>query len=220
MTTPLNGVVEIGGIPFRYAVEVNPRRRSAALSMAAVDLIVVKLPSSWRKGRVEAVIRDHAEWILGRHGEMQRAWPLPDLRPGGWIYVMGERRPVAEEQFPEPLRSSLRGWYRQEAARIFRDRLDGWSRTLAISYAGLRISDGTTRWGYCRPDGVIGLNWRLLQAPPAIMDYVMVHELIHRLHPHHRIEFWNALLAAYPGAREAKTWLRQAGFALMWHIGA
>lgn len=220
MTRLLSGAVEIGGLSFQYAVEVNPRRRSAALSMAAVDQIVVKLPSAWRKSRVEAVIQDHAEWVLRRHREMQRAWPLPDLRPGGWMYFMGERRPVAGEQFPEPLRASLRGWYRREAVPIFRDRLDAWSRRLEIPYAGLRISDATTRWGYCRPDGVIGLNWRLLQAPPAMMDYVMVHELIHRLHPHHGAAFWNALLTAYPGARDAQAWLRQAGFALMWRVGA
>lgn len=220
MTVPLTGSVVLDGLPFRYAVEVNTRRRLAALSMAASDQIIVKLPGAWSRRRVEAVLRAHGDWILRRHHEMQSAWPPPEVRPGGWVYLMGERRPVGSEEFPEPLERSLREWYRREAAAVFQPRLRAWSEKLEISYTRLRISDATTRWGYCRQDGVIGLSWRLLQAPPAVIDYVMVHELIHRLHPHHRAAFWTALAAVYPGAREAQRWLRQSGFALMWHAGA
>jgi predicted metal-dependent hydrolase len=65
-----------------------------------------------------------------------------------------------------------------------------------------------TRWGSCSPTGRISLNWRLLQLPPSVSDYVLLHELAHLTHLNHSARFWREVERICPWHREARAWLR------------
>jgi predicted metal-dependent hydrolase len=60
------------------------------------------------------------------------------------------------------------------------------------------------------------LNWRIVQAPDAVMDYVVVHELVHREHPHHRQSFWQAVMSEIPAYATHKHWLMLHVAELLW----
>ena len=77
--------------------------------------------------------------------------------------------------------------------------------------SGLQLSSARTRWGSCTAAGVIRLNWRLLQAPPAVLDYVMAHELAHLEHMNHSPAFWAETARLYPDWQTARRWLKQHG---------
>jgi predicted metal-dependent hydrolase len=76
------------------------------------------------------------------------------------------------------------------------------------------IRSQRSRWGSCSPAGVIALNFRLVQMPPEIRDYVLLHELMHRRQQNHSRRFWRLVEAAYPAFRDAERWLRTRGRAL------
>jgi predicted metal-dependent hydrolase len=73
---------------------------------------------------------------------------------------------------------------------------------------GVTVRGQRTRWGSCSPTGRISLNWRLLQLPPAVADYVLLHELTHLRHLNHSRRFWQELERVCPGHREARAWLK------------
>jgi len=76
------------------------------------------------------------------------------------------------------------------------------------------LSNARTRWGSCTQQGVIRLNWRLAQAPLAVLDYVIAHELAHLCHMNHSAAFWHETARLYPDWKAARAWLKQHGEAL------
>jgi predicted metal-dependent hydrolase len=82
------------------------------------------------------------------------------------------------------------------------------ARAHGFDVAGVSIRNQRTRWGSCSPSGRISLNWRLIQLPPAISDYVLLHELTHLRHLNHSARFWRELARLCPHHAEARQWLR------------
>ena len=85
---------------------------------------------------------------------------------------------------------------------------------LGLTVAGVSIRNQRSRWGSCGREGQITLNWRLVLMPPAIRDYVIVHELMHLRRMDHSPAYWALVAAVCPGYREARAWLRVHGPAL------
>jgi len=71
-----------------------------------------------------------------------------------------------------------------------------------------------TRWGSCSARGTISLNWRLIQAPAQVVDYLIVHELMHRREMNHSARYWKLVAAAFPDYRSAEQWLKKSGIEL------
>jgi predicted metal-dependent hydrolase len=84
----------------------------------------------------------------------------------------------------------------------------------AAPYTRLSIREQRTRWGSCSAKGAMSFNWRLLLAPPEILDYVVWHEACHLVHLDHSPRFWAELARHRPGYREPQRWLRRNGGAL------
>lgn len=75
----------------------------------------------------------------------------------------------------------------------------------------ITIRDQKTRWGSCSSKGTLSFNWRLMLAPPSILDYVIVHELCHLTHMNHSPAFWQAVGEVFPAYKEARAWLKNHG---------
>jgi predicted metal-dependent hydrolase len=73
------------------------------------------------------------------------------------------------------------------------------------------VRDQQSRWGACSPKGTITLNWRLVQVPPFVCDYVLIHELMHRRELNHSRRFWRHVASVCPRYREARRWLLTRG---------
>ncbi len=79
----------------------------------------------------------------------------------------------------------------------------------------LSVRGQKTRWGCCTGRGTVTFNWRLVMAPPEVLDYVVVHELAHLTEPHHRPPFWLRVEAFCPEWRRWRQWLRDFGSRLL-----
>lgn len=76
-----------------------------------------------------------------------------------------------------------------------------------VTYDKVEIRNQRTKWGSCSSSGTLGLNWRLVMAPRAIAEYVVIHELAHLVEPNHTDEFWNLVARFDPDYREHAAWL-------------
>ena len=77
--------------------------------------------------------------------------------------------------------------------------------------AAIRIADPKSRWGSCSPDGVLTFSWRLVLAPPHILDYLAAHEAAHLREMNHGPRFWALVERLHPAHREAREWLYLRG---------
>jgi predicted metal-dependent hydrolase len=114
------------------------------------------------------------------------------------------------------VRIALVGWFYERALEVLPGRVTHYSHRLNAHPKALKIREYKSRWGFCRADGLIALNWRLIQAPLAVIDYVVVHELIHQTYPHHQPTFWAAVKRARPTADHERQWLKTHGRELFW----
>ncbi|MEW5982899.1 MAG: SprT family zinc-dependent metalloprotease [Acidobacteriota bacterium] len=106
------------------------------------------------------------------------------------------------------LRPFVESHLRQLAAREIPARLAELARLHGFTYAAVAVRNQRSRWGSCSPAGRISLNWRLVQLPATVADYVLLHELAHLRHLNHGVRFWRAVERMCPHYREACTWLR------------
>ena len=107
----------------------------------------------------------------------------------------------------------------REGRRLARERViavaEREADRLGVSYARLTIRDQRSRWGSCSTTGALSFNWRLVLAPPAILDYVVVHELCHLHVQGHSPRFWRLVEEARSTFHDERMWLREHGWELL-----
>lgn len=172
------------------------------------------------------MIREKQDWILRKIGEI-RARPLPavhEYREGEMFLFLGGAYPLTFTDDGRPeierldrlyvpssmtpvLRSSLKRWYMQEAQKIVQERCAYFSMVTGYLPASIGVTDARRRWGSCTSAGKINFSWRLVQAPLRILDYVVVHELVHLRQPDHSKKFWRKVAGILPDYHERRAWL-------------
>ena len=115
---------------------------------------------------------------------------------------------------PPDLRPVVEGWLMAEARRSLPVELQVLAARHDISVARVSVRNQRSRWGACSPTGTITLNWRLIQVPAYVREYVLLHELMHRRELNHSRRFWRLVAACCPRHQEARRWLRTEGKSL------
>lgn len=101
--------------------------------------------------------------------------------------------------------------FKEKAHEYLLPKLDFYAQIMGVNYQSLTVKGYKSRWGSCYSDGRIQFNWRLLQAPEWVIDYVVVHELAHLVHANHSRDFWHLVEQHYPKTKQAKQVLKQQG---------
>lgn len=102
-------------------------------------------------------------------------------------------------------------WYRSIAKKYLTKRTEELSRKLKFSYNSLYIRKQRNKWGNCSHNKNISLNWKLIKAPEFVIDYIIIHELIHTVIMNHTLRFWTMLKSYYPNYKESISWLQKYG---------
>ncbi len=104
--------------------------------------------------------------------------------------------------------------YRNSARITFEKRVAYYHQLTGGEYHTITIRDQKSRWGSCSSQGTLSFNYRLIFAPPKVLDYVVVHELCHLTHMDHSRNFWNMVEQIMPEYRTYKNWLKEHGHEL------
>ena len=105
-------------------------------------------------------------------------------------------------------------WYRTTAKRHLTNRTKELSEKIKFEFNRLFIRDSLTKWGNCSRDKNISLNWKLIKAPDYVIDYIIIHELLHTVVMSHTHKFWTLLRSYYPNYKESIKWLEKYGNSL------
>lgn len=219
--------------PVTVSVRVNARARAYRLVVSARGEPVLTVPRSGRWREAEAFLQRNRGWLSAR---LQKLASPYAIAPDGMIPLRGidhrlvslsaSRGLVTVENDPdeprllvpggpEHLRRRLIDWLKVEARRDLETACARHAATLSVSVAAIRLRDQSTRWGSCSSARTLNFNWRLVLAPPRVLDYVAAHEVAHILEMNHRPVFWRTLARALPDYEPGKAWLKANGAALM-----
>lgn len=114
---------------------------------------------------------------------------------------------------PAQIEQAVQAWLKRQARQVFTERLDHFAPQLGVAWTQLTLSNAATRWGSARADGAIRLNWRLLHLAPALLDYVVVHELSHLRVMDHSPRFWAVVASVMPDHAALRRQLKAHGAA-------
>ena|ERR1017187_3713922 len=113
-------------------------------------------------------------------------------------------------------RELFREWYLAEARKRIPPRVVAIAQAMGIEVQCVSVRELKYQWASCTPSRRLSFNWKIIQAPSAVVDYLIVHELAHLLEPNHSDQFWNIVAVHAPTWERAKDWLRQHGSRLEW----
>ncbi len=114
------------------------------------------------------------------------------------------------------MREELIAWYRERAQERLDRRVGVWAERLGVKPGAVLVREQRTRWGSADAKGKLRFNWRIVQAPARLLDYVVAHELVHLLHADHTREFWATLGPVMPDYEALREKLRVMGPAMVW----
>jgi hypothetical protein len=246
MQVEATSTVRFGRTSIPYGIRRSPRRKTVSVAVDPEDGVLLTAPSGVPVERLDRVVKDRARWILGKLRQAEASEPRPAPREfvsgetflylgrqyrlrvlprkepadtklhGGWLHVevarglMGPRRASA-------VRDRLVAWYRARAAQKLPERVQAWAHAAGGKPIGeVIISDQRKRWASCDPKGNLRFNWRIIQGPLRLVDYVVAHELVHVRHRDHTPAFWRALEEVQGDFDDRRRRLRELGHQMEW----
>jgi predicted metal-dependent hydrolase len=219
--------IRLGAHSNVYRLKRSVKRKRMLLT---VDESGLTLSVPWRTAeqRIEALLHESAEWVLRKlEIYVARRTPVRAWCSGEQIDFLGRRLRLDLRQHNGPAitqlcddgiievwlpdaahagqaRQAVVDWYRRQAAPHFRARVAHYCSLLGEPLPRVMLSSAQGRWGSCNARRELRLNWRLMQAPPQVVDYVVAHEVSHLRVMDHSARFWRVVESLHPGYRGAR----------------
>lgn len=215
-----------------FPVEVVENERAKRLTLRIVPggtALRVTTPPFVGDDELEAFVARNRNWAAVRIARLPRPQPIvhdstiPFMGTGHRIVFTGGLRGVVERicdtgnpQIHVPgeeqaASRKLLAWMKQQARRELDQRVNRHARTLGVRPRRLRITDTTSRWGSCSTTRTLSFSWRIVMAPPEVIDYLAAHEVAHLVEMNHSSRFWDLTHSLCPHTDSSKRWLKTHG---------
>ena len=208
-------------------------RRFTLRVRAATQDVVLTMPARGSLVEAKAFASRHAAWIGAKLRLLPEKIPL---QAGGLVPLRGTlhlithclatRRGVwLEQQASTPLicvnaevpfvPRRVRDFLVKEASRDIKTAVESHAQRLGVAPRRITLRDTTSRWGSCSSSGALSFSWRLIMAPPFVLDYLAAHESAHLVHMNHSPAFWTAVERLTADTDRAEAWLKAHGASLL-----
>ena len=213
-----------GNPPIAVVLRRSAQARRLSLRLSQIDgRVTLTMPRRLPEREALGFLREKEAWLRG-HPEapggdvavgLGAVLPVEGvarlLKPGqGRAVTLGTDAievPGAAERVP----ARVQGWLRTLARDRLAEASDRHAAALGRPYTKLTLRDTRSRWGSCTADGALMYSWRLVLAPPEVLDYVAAHEVAHLAEMNHSGAFWAVVERLYGDWRPARNWLRDEG---------
>lgn len=236
--------IQFGLTPIPFTIRRSDKRTTVALTIDGGKLVVTA-PVAASVDQLKAVVRRKGFWVVERIKRASEAPPPPTDREfvtGETVLhrgrqfrlkvvesddIYGDRIWAGWYEVPVPatltgaarrneVRRRLLGSLKERADIYLPMRLTELCKELGVEKPSIIVREQKKRWGSCDAGGTLRINWRIVQAPPPLIDYVLAHELVHRTHLRHGPEFWAELGRLMPDYEQRRARLRAMGRVLEW----
>jgi predicted metal-dependent hydrolase len=215
-----------------FQIKRSPRRHTLELIVDRGGELVIAAPAETDEDSMAAFVRERKFWLYRKLAEKE----TKQQPTSGKEFVSGEGFPylgrsyrllqVEDQEVPLRLangrfrlradhvaqgRETFIGWYSERARPWMKKRLRGWSPRVGVEPQAIEIRDLGYRWGSCGRAGALNFHWATILLPPSVIDYVIVHELVHLIEPNHTPLYWQQVGRVLPDYEQRKTWLAEHG---------
>lgn len=225
-------------VPYRH--QIHPRSRSFKIKIEPNGDVVVVTPPYYSAHLLNEFVSTHQDWIVRNRAKVmakKQATADPDhvtifgknylkkveystqkpvgIRITQHNLIYNPINPLASQaKLTTEFAKALNTFLKKTAEKYLRPRTKQIATTMDQTYGTLTLREQKTRWGSCSSDGNLNFNWRLVHYEPAIIDYVIIHELAHRTHMNHSTAFWNLVKTYDPEYLKHRGWLKRHGLAV------
>lgn len=222
------GQITLAGKPeITILLRFSKRARRMSLRVSQLDgRVSLTLPSSCSISEAERFARDKETW-LRKHVESRpedviigfgAVLPIDGVDhlivPGGGRVPVLSGTEIEVPGTPEKVASKMQAWLKLRARDALVAASDHYSEKLGLGYSRLSLRDTRSRWGSCSSQGVLMYSWRLILAPPDVLDYVVAHEVAHLAQMNHSQAFWDQVYDLYGDWQASRSWLQEEGASL------
>jgi hypothetical protein len=216
----------------RFEVRRSDRRRTVELTVERDGNLVLSAPPAVGDAQLERFARQKRFWVYQKLAAKE---VRPSLFPAK-KFVTGEGFPylgrsyrlqlLTELDVPVKLesgrfkmrrtdavhgRANMVRWYTDHAEPWLAARVERFAARAGVKPSAMVVQDLRFRWGSCGKGGRLYFHWQSIVLPPRIVEYIVVHELVHLGEPHHTPAFWRAMERAMPDWEQRRTWLAERG---------
>lgn len=170
-------------------------RRTISLEITPSGQVLVRAPKHMSEKEIQRFIDEKSSW-LSKHLQ-KRKEDMDSLQAEG-RFTEGEIERLIKL-----------------AKQVIPEKVAYYARLMEVTYGRITIRKQKTRWGSCSREGNLNFNCLLMMVPPEVLDYVVVHELSHRLEMNHSSRFWLQVENVIPNYRKPRKWLKEHGSRLM-----
>ena len=213
------------------------KRKTLAIQIKPPDKITVISPEALSEDLIKEKVKSKGKWIikklidfkdmgftaferefingesfmyLGRNYMLNITVDESLLRPK--IELLDSRLQIkTPTKDKDILRKSMEKWYRREARKIIKKRVEFYKPKFSIEPESVKIKEQKKRWGSCTIKGDLLFNWRVIMAPSPIIDYIVVHEMSHLAIKNHSVKFWKSVENILPDYKDRRKWLKDYG---------
>jgi predicted metal-dependent hydrolase len=208
---------------------IHSRRKTYALVIELDGSLTVRAPLRASRAQIEHLVYEKSGWIQQKQ-EWLKKHPdeanVKNYANGELFYYLGNSYPLEIVPRTKPIlqlesdrfqlaRAALpraaqvfSEWYHDQARQIIGDLVKKQADEMGLVYLRVRITSARRRWGSCGPKGTLNFSWRLVMTPPAVIDYVIVHELVHLEIRSHSKVFWEQVAQWRPDYKQQVAWLK------------
>ena len=216
-----------GNPPVEVQLRRSARARKLSLRISRLDgRATLTLPNRVAEKEGMAFLREREDWLRGHIATIE---PEVGVALGGTVAFRGVPLPLVAGDVkraklvegalilpddPKMTGKRVAAFLKLQARDALADASDRYADALGKSYGRISLRDTRSRWGSCSSAGDLMYSWRLIMAPPEVLDYVAAHEVAHLQHMDHSPRFWAAVDRLFPNHKACRKWLRDHGSSL------
>ncbi len=206
---------------------IRSNRKTFGLEINSSGKLIIRAPINATNDEIESVINIKSKWISKKLNYIKEKKSFQDLEilDDSKIYYLGKPRNIYFEDIDFPIKLSEKGiviakeykeyskqvlnkWFRDKAYQLIGKRLAEILEQTGYGITKFGITNARRRWGSCSSKNSVNFSWRLIMAPVKVIDYVIIHELVHTEIKNHSKMFWARVEEIVPNYRESLEWLK------------
>lgn len=216
---------------------IRTHRKTIGLQITNDARLIVRAPHFASEDYIQKLIQRKESWIKSKQdyfNSKQGQLIIRNFQPGEEFLFLGQSYPlIAVDNLPKAVilkdnsllispivlanaQDHLECWYKAQALDHITKRVEYFAQIAKLQYTSIRINSATSRWGSCGYKNTLNFTWRLIMAPNRVVDYVVIHELMHLKQKNHSRRFWTEVALMMPDYKQDEQWLKNNGHLLRW----
>jgi predicted metal-dependent hydrolase len=213
---------------------IRSKRKSFCIEIDEAGKILLRIPIKASDETIKEFIKKHSKWIEKKLNEIENRkikYQPKNFVDGEKFLYLGkfyDLKIIEDQKFPLIFEDGFylsnnyisnaykifKNFYKKMAKEIINERIKFYVNKYGFKYNKIKITSANKRWGSCTGKGNLNFSYRLIMAPLKVVDYVVVHELVHLIDKTHKKSFYNKVEKILPDYKERKDWLNKNGYLL------